>query len=62
MFPDEIAGAPMCELNSIHVAYSAAEMSAFKPVGGGFVRHAGMWLDKSAGITTGYLSIKSTGI
>jgi len=36
------------------IAYSSAEMSAFKPVGGGFVRHATMWLDKSTGIATGW--------
>lgn len=34
-------------------ALSSAEMSAFKPVAGGFVRHANMWLSKSFGITTG---------
>ncbi|KJA27673.1 hypothetical protein HYPSUDRAFT_1095045 [Hypholoma sublateritium FD-334 SS-4] len=36
------------------IAYIAAEMSAFKPVGGGFVRHANMWLDESSGITIGW--------
>lgn len=36
-------------------AYSSAEMSAFKPVGGGFVRHAAMWLDKSTGVAIGYV-------
>ena len=36
-------------------AYSSAEMSAFKPAGGGFVRHATMWLDKSTGIAIGYV-------
>ena len=30
-------------------------MSAFKPAGGGFVRHATMWLDKSTGIAIGYV-------
>ncbi|KXN90165.1 Lysine-specific permease [Leucoagaricus sp. SymC.cos] len=36
------------------VAYASAEMSAFKPVGGGFVRHAGMWLDQSSSISIGW--------
>ncbi|KIM45114.1 hypothetical protein M413DRAFT_330983 [Hebeloma cylindrosporum] len=36
------------------IAYCSAEMSAFKPVGGGFVRHSTMWLDKSSGITLGW--------
>jgi amino acid permease len=36
-------------------AYSSAEMSAFKPAGGGFVRHATMWLDKSTGIAIGHV-------
>ncbi|KAF9445904.1 hypothetical protein P691DRAFT_777232, partial [Macrolepiota fuliginosa MF-IS2] len=36
------------------VAYTSAEMSAFKPVGGGFVRHAGMWLDKSSCVSIGW--------
>ncbi|KAF8813676.1 hypothetical protein BYT27DRAFT_7268002 [Phlegmacium glaucopus] len=36
------------------IAYSSAEMSAFKPVGGGFVRHATMWLDKSTGVAIGW--------
>lgn len=35
-------------------AYISAEMSAFKPVGGGFVRHANMWLDKSTSIAIGF--------
>lgn len=39
-------------------AYSSAEMSAFKPAGGGFVRHATMWLDKSTGIAIGYVHSK----
>lgn len=30
-------------------------MSAFKPLGGGFVRHATLWIDSSAGIVTGYV-------
>ena len=38
-------------------AYSSAEMSAFKPAGGGFVRHATIWLDKSTGIAIGYVDI-----
>lgn len=37
----------------LQTAYASAEMSAFKPVGGGFVRHAGMWLDKSSCVTIG---------
>ncbi|KAJ3565910.1 hypothetical protein NP233_g7342 [Leucocoprinus birnbaumii] len=36
------------------VAYASAEMSAFKPVGGGFVRHAALWLDKSSSISIGW--------
>lgn len=40
-------------------AYIAAEMSAFKPVEGGFVRHANMWLDESSGITIGYACVVS---
>ena len=43
----------------IYEAYSSAEMSAFKPAGGGFVRHATMWLDKSTGIAIGYMHFKS---
>lgn len=35
------------------LAYISAEMSALKPVEGGFVRHANMWLDKSTGIAIG---------
>ena len=30
-------------------------MSAFKPTGGGFIRHATMWLEKSTGIAIGYV-------
>ena len=40
-------------------AYIAAEMSAFKPVGGGFVRHANMWVDESCGMTIGCVYIRS---
>lgn len=36
-------------------ALISAEMSSFKPVGGGFVRHATMWIDHSAGIVTGWV-------
>jgi amino acid transporter len=36
------------------IAYSSAEMSGFKPAGGGFVRHATMWLDKSTGLAIGW--------
>ncbi|TFK44523.1 amino acid permease [Crucibulum laeve] len=36
------------------IAYCSAEMSAFKPIGGGFVRHATLWLDKSSGVSTGW--------
>ncbi|KAF9474574.1 hypothetical protein BDN70DRAFT_884659 [Pholiota conissans] len=36
------------------IAYISAEMSAFQPVEGGFVRHANMWLDKSTGIAIGW--------
>ncbi|KAF8971041.1 amino acid permease/ SLC12A domain-containing protein [Flammula alnicola] len=36
------------------IAYISAEMSSFQPVGGGFVRHANMWLDKSTGIAIGW--------
>ncbi|PPQ89499.1 hypothetical protein CVT25_012171 [Psilocybe cyanescens] len=36
------------------IAHISAEMSAFKPVEGGFVRHASMWLDRSTGVTTGW--------
>ncbi|KAF5325619.1 hypothetical protein D9611_000106 [Ephemerocybe angulata] len=36
------------------IAFISAEMSAFKPVGGGFVRHATMWIDQSAGIVAGW--------
>ena len=42
---------------TIYEAYTSAEMSAFKPVGGGFVRHATMWLDKSTGIAVGYMHL-----
>lgn len=36
------------------IALIAAEMSAFKPMGGGFIRHATMWIDHSAGIVAGW--------
>ncbi|KAF8198023.1 amino acid permease [Pholiota molesta] len=36
------------------IAYISAEMSALKPVEGGFVRHANIWLDKSTGIAIGW--------
>uniref|UniRef100_A0A8H8CI17 Amino acid permease/ SLC12A domain-containing protein n=1 Tax=Psilocybe cubensis TaxID=181762 RepID=A0A8H8CI17_PSICU len=36
------------------IAYISAEMSAFKPVEAGFVRHATMWLGRSTGIATGW--------
>ncbi|KDR75338.1 hypothetical protein GALMADRAFT_249379 [Galerina marginata CBS 339.88] len=36
------------------MAYISAEMSALKPVQGGFVRHAAMWLDGSSGIAVGW--------
>ncbi|TFK25531.1 hypothetical protein FA15DRAFT_563079, partial [Coprinopsis marcescibilis] len=36
------------------IALISAEMSAFKPVGGGFVRHAGLWIDRSCGIIIGW--------
>ncbi|PPQ74492.1 hypothetical protein CVT26_007952 [Gymnopilus dilepis] len=36
------------------IAFITAEMSAFRPVEGGFVRHATMWLDRSTGITVGW--------
>ncbi|KAF9559882.1 amino acid permease [Agrocybe pediades] len=36
------------------MAYISAEMSAFKPVEGGFTRHAAMWLDRSSGIAIGW--------
>ncbi|KAF5351956.1 hypothetical protein D9756_007438 [Leucocoprinus leucothites] len=36
------------------IAYVSAEMSAFKPVGGGFVRHAASWLDKSSSVSIGW--------
>lgn len=35
--------------------YTSAEMSAFKPVSGGFIRHATTWLDRSSGTTTGWV-------
>ncbi|KAG2015889.1 lysine/arginine permease, variant 2 [Coprinopsis cinerea AmutBmut pab1-1] len=38
----------------LYIALISAEMSAFKPVGGGFVRHAAMWIDRSAGIVIGW--------
>ncbi|KAF8904371.1 amino acid permease [Gymnopilus junonius] len=36
------------------IAFISAEMSAVKPVEGGFVRHATLWLDRSTGITVGW--------
>lgn len=36
-------------------AHISAEMSAFKPVEGGFVRHANMWVDQSTGVAIGYV-------
>uniref|UniRef100_A0A8H8CN81 Amino acid permease/ SLC12A domain-containing protein n=1 Tax=Psilocybe cubensis TaxID=181762 RepID=A0A8H8CN81_PSICU len=36
------------------IAYISAEMSAFKPAEGGFVRHASMWLDRSSGVAIGW--------
>ncbi|KAF8160937.1 amino acid permease/ SLC12A domain-containing protein [Crassisporium funariophilum] len=41
------------------IAYSSAEMSAFKPVSGGFVRHATMWIDESTGLAIGYFFLLS---
>ncbi|PPQ98430.1 hypothetical protein CVT24_004109 [Panaeolus cyanescens] len=36
------------------LALISAEMSAFKPAAGGFVRHATLWFDKSMGIAIGW--------
>lgn len=40
-----------------HKAYISAEMSAFRPSSGGFVRHANLWLDKSSSIAIGYVAL-----
>jgi amino acid transporter len=37
------------------VGYATAELSAFLPVSGGFVVQAGLFLDKSMAISTGWI-------
>ncbi|PPQ69682.1 hypothetical protein CVT25_012920, partial [Psilocybe cyanescens] len=53
-------GEPLRFLGTVFVetdsqkAYISAEMSAFKPVEAGFVRHATMWLGRSTGLAIGW--------